>query len=82
MRNIIAEIIAGVLSLYLLIYIVSLFFNLDDLAILLFFLSPFAIIFSVIYILKKGRPSTKTFDEHFYEDYQGRSVISKDKSGF
>ena len=38
----------------------------------LFIISPFAMIWLVYSILKYGIPSKKTWDDHFYEDYDYR----------
>ena len=39
---------------------------------LLFFLSPFLVMYMAYVILKYGRPSGNTFDERFYDDWDYR----------
>ena len=41
----------------------------DDAVVLFFLLLPLSVIWMVVRILKDGTPSSKTWDEHFYEDH-------------
>lgn len=38
----------------------------------MFFISPFLLGYMAYVILKYGKPSGRTFDERFYEDYSGK----------
>lgn len=40
----------------------------EDIIIILFIISPIAVIWMAYRILKDGTPSSRTFDEYFYED--------------
>jgi hypothetical protein len=56
-------------SAYLLIYLILLNIpQVQDYAVLMFSLSPFLLIAMVLYVLKYGKPSHKTFDRYFYDD--------------
>lgn len=59
-------------SLFLLFYTLSPYIGLGEhWIVLLFLLSPFLMIWMVLSILIKGKPSSKKFDDgHLYEDYQ------------
>lgn len=41
----------------------------DDAVVLFFLLLPLPVIWMVVRILKDGTPSSKTWEEHFYEDH-------------
>ena len=60
-------------TLFMVIYNLLPFFGVhSNLIIALFIVSPFAVIWMVYAVLKNGTPSQKTWDEHFYEDYDYR----------
>jgi hypothetical protein len=70
-------------SMLVLIYAVSPQFGFTDHAVFLFFLLlPPAVIWMVYRILKDGTPSSKTWEEHFYEDHaykrRGKEEILKE----
>ena len=57
-------------SALVLIYAVSQQLGFSDDALVLFFLLlPLPVIWMVVRILKDGTPSSKTWEEHFYEDH-------------
>jgi hypothetical protein len=41
----------------------------DDVILVLFMISPLAVIWMAYQILKNGKPAERTFDEYFYEDF-------------
>ena len=41
----------------------------DDLIFGMFLLSPFIVLYMVYVVLKYGQPSSYTFEERFYDDY-------------
>jgi hypothetical protein len=58
-------------SLLVFIYAVSPFLGFSDRAVFIFFLLlPVPVIWMVLRILKDGTPSSKKWDEYFYEDNQ------------
>ena len=60
-------------TLFMLIYNALPFLGASqDLIIALFIISPFAVIWMVYRILKDGSPSSKTWDDYFYEDHAYR----------
>jgi uncharacterized membrane protein YqjE len=70
-------------STLVLIYSVSPQLGFNDQAVFLFFLLlPIAVIWMVYRILKDGTPTTKTWEEHFYEDHaykrRGREEMVKE----
>ena len=59
----------AVSSIYLVIYVLLLFSESGfGIAFLMLLFSPFLIIWMVLYILKYGKPSSRTFEEAFYDD--------------
>jgi len=44
----------------------------DELIIAMFILSPFIVIYMVFVVLKYGKPSGRTLEEKFYDDYDYR----------
>lgn len=60
-------------SALVLMYAVSPQLGFSDHAVILFsLLLPVPVIWMVVRILKDGTPSSKTWDEHFYEDHAYR----------
>jgi hypothetical protein len=60
-------------TLFMLVYNFSPYMGFSDNVIVsMFLLSPLVVIWMVVRILKDGKPSTKTFTEHFYEDHAYR----------
>ncbi len=41
----------------------------DDVIFAMFLLSPFIVLYMVYVVLKFGKPSSYTFEERFYDDY-------------
>lgn len=70
-------------SILVLIYAVSPQIGFSDTAVILFsLLLPVPVIWMVYRILKDGTPSSKTWEEHFYEDHsykrRGREEMEKE----
>lgn len=70
-------------SILVLIYAVSPQIGFSDSAVILFsLLLPVPVIWMVYRILKEGTPTTKTWEEHFYEDHtykrRGREEMVKE----
>ena len=64
---------------YLLVYaIVASFTDYFQWALIMFIFSPILILWMVYTVLKYGKPSNKTFDEHFYEDFDYRKIPDYD----
>lgn len=62
-------------TLYVVIYQLSPYMGFTENAIIsMFVLSPVVVIWMVVRVLKDGEPSTKTFTDHFYEDYAYRRI--------
>lgn len=59
-----------VVTLFMLVYNSLPFWGSNmGLIVVLFYLSPFPVIWMVYRILKDGKASEKTWEEYFYEDY-------------
>ena len=59
----------SLVSIYLLVYAtLALFGQHPNWVLLMFLFSPALVIWMVYSVLRNGKPSGKTFDEHFYED--------------
>lgn len=59
----------GITTLILILYLVSVYTNMVfAIVFLLFMILNFFTIWMVIRILKDGKPSQKTFEDHWYED--------------
>ena len=56
------------ISFYLILYIILLLNNFFNIAVFLYLLSPFLMVFAAFLILKKVESSEKTFDDYFYDD--------------
>ncbi len=68
------SVVVTIVSLFALFYQLSPFIGVGDDAILFMFsISPVLVVYMAYVILKYGKPSGKTFDEQFYEDYDVRS---------
>ena len=73
----------GLVSGYLLLYLIAPYAGvIDDVIILMSIFSPVALIWMVVKILKQGKPSSRSFDEYFYEDLDyKRNVADEDDPG-
>ena len=70
---------ASVTTLYLFVYTIIAFSGFsDDLAVVMFLLSPVFVLWMVYTVLRFGTPSTRTFDTHFYDDAPIRSDKLRD----
>ncbi len=68
------NIVALAATAYLLIYVLIIALGLsNDLAFILFMLSPVLMIGLVYSVLRHGKASGRTFDEYFYDDADIRS---------
>ncbi len=64
-------------TLYLAVYVITInFFPESGIHMIMFAISPFIVIWMVIYILKNGKPSERTFDEYFYDEEKGKRNIA------
>jgi hypothetical protein len=62
-------IVITVVSLFALFYQLSPYIGVPDrLVIAMFLMAPVLVLYMVYVILKYGKPSGRTFDEHFYDD--------------
>ncbi len=65
--------IVGSVTMFALLFQLSPMMGLSDgLIFLLYFLSPFPVIYMVYVVLKYGKPPRETFDEKFYCDWDYR----------
>ena len=63
-------IVVTVVTLYAIFFQIAPYVGVSDKMIfLMFFLSPFMVIYMAYVILKYGTPSGNTFDERFYDDW-------------
>lgn len=62
------------ISFYLILYIILLLNDFFDIAIFMYLLSPFIMVFAALLILKKAESSDKTFDDYFYDDIHLKRV--------
>lgn len=65
-------------SAYLVIYVMFASLNLETVVAAMFVISPFLVIWMVYRVLKDGKPSGRTFSEHFYDDSDYRRVRDSD----
>ena len=63
---------------FLAVYVMLAFFKVENVVITMFLISPFLVIWMVLRVLKDGKPSGKTFSEHFYEDSEYRRIPDQD----
>lgn len=69
----------ALVTLFAFFYQATPYFGFSDTAIMLMFcISPFLFIWMVYRVLRDGKPSEKTWDEHFYEDLDYRRSGSSD----
>lgn len=71
--------VSSVTTIYLFVYTIIAFLGFsDDLAVIMFLLSPVFVIWMVYTVLRYGTPTTRTFDTHFYDDASIRSDKLRD----
>lgn len=65
-------------SAFLAIYVLLAYFNIENVVITMFLISPFLVIWMVYKVLKDGTPSGRTFSEHFYDDSDYKRIPDQD----
>jgi hypothetical protein len=66
-------------SCYLVLYTLMAYLSVfRDVVIMMFVLSPFLVIWMVYRVLKDGKPSGRTFAEHFYDDAEFKRIPDED----
>jgi hypothetical protein len=62
--------VVGFVTFYAMLFQVAIYMDWPDNIIFgMFFLSPFLLLYMVYVILKYGKPSSYTFEERFYDDW-------------
>ena len=65
--------VVAVVTLFAIFYHISPYVGLSDrLIFFMFLIAPFLVLYMVYVILKYGKPSEHTFEERFYEDWDGK----------
>jgi ABC-type Na+ efflux pump permease subunit len=65
-------------TIFLFVYVAFAYFSLDAIVMTMFSISPFLVIWMVYRVLKYGKPSGRTFSEHFYDDEEYKRVPGDD----
>ncbi len=63
---------------FLVVYAVLAWFAFDTAVLAMFAVSPFLVLWVIYRVLKDGQPSGRSFNEHFYDDWDYKRIADRD----